>query len=250
MVYKKRAPARRKAPVKYSRTKKMVTGHGPTLLEQIASGAGSVAKLATAVAPVIAAINTESKYYDETASFSTYGTNSNPDLRCLTDSILQGVTDSTRIGNSILAKDLQLRLASSMTMTTNASPNVLGCHHRVILFVWKYNDSGGPSITKILESPTNIYSNLNKDYTDQFVVLKDKFLTYNATMQAGTVASGIATQDYKSMKVYKKLDYHMRWTDANQAIANHVWMLTMSTPSGLTNAVNTTFYSRLNYTDN
>jgi len=243
---RRQAPKRR---VNYSRTKELVVGHGPTLLERIASGVGSAAKLATAVAPIIEAINTESKYHDETAAFTSYNTATNADVRCLTDGITQGVTDETRIGNSILAQDLQIRLAISQPVTHNAVPSnsILGTFHRVIIFVWKINDFGGPTVAKLLEDPTNIYSPMNKDYTDQFVVMKDKHMVLNAQMPP---VQSTVTVFHRSMKYYKKLNWHMRWDDAGNDVANHVWMLTMSTVTGATNAVGTTFYSRLNFTDN
>lgn len=252
MGYKKNykaKPKRYAKKVNQNRQRKLLTGQEPTLLEKIASGAGSVAKVAQAVLPAIMAINTEAKYYDETATFTSYNTATNADLRCITDGITQGTGDSNRIGNSILAKDIQIRLALSMPFSANANPPILGCHHRFIIFAWKLNDSGGPSVTKLLESPSNIYSALNKDYTDQFVVLKDKFMTFN--FPAGTSSAGaVQTADFKSLKLYKQLQWHMRWSDAGSAIANHIYILSMSTPSGVANAVNTTFYSRLNYTDN
>lgn len=252
MAYKKfrgRRPARR---VRYSRAKRMVTGHGPTVLEQVASGVGSVAKLASAVVPIISAINTEEKYYDETAAFVTYNTGANSDLRCLTDAISQGVDDSNRIGNSILARNLQLRIASSMPMTTTGVTPVLGAYHRVILLCWKDNATDNPpSAAKILEDSSNIYSPLNKNYTDSFVVLKDKHMVFNARCTPGTAAT--ATQDFHHWKWFKKLNWHMRWQSPSGGIGqtqNHIYMLTMSTPTGASNAIGTTFYSRLNYTDN
>jgi len=232
----------------YSKTKKMVTGQSPTLLENIASGVGGLASVAKAVLPAIASINTELKYYDETNAYSVYGTFANSDLRCITDGITTGTTDSSRIGNSILAKNIQIRFALSMPMTTTSATPVLGCHARIMIFTWKYNDSGGPSVTKLLEAPTNIYSPVNKDFSDQFVVMKDKHFVFNASVVPGTAAT--ATQGYQHFKYYKDLNWHMRWTDSSQAIANHVWILTMATSSGPTNAVGVTFYSRLNYTDN
>lgn len=234
---------------KYSKLKKLVTGEGPTLLEKISGGVGAVADVAKAVLPAIMAINTELKYYDETASFVSYNTASAPDLRCLTDALTQGTGDSNRIGNSILAKNIQIRLAMSMPFSANANPPILGQHHRFMILCWKFNDSGGPSVAKILESPSNIYSAINKDYSDQFVILKDKFMTFNCnfgTSSAGTVQTG----DFKALKYFKDLQFHLRWNDAGNAIANHIYILSMSTASSINNAIGTTFYSRLNYTDN
>lgn len=228
-----------------------MTGHGPTLLERIADGAGQVAKLATAVAPVIAAINTEMKFNDITNTFSTYATATNSDLRCLTSNVFQGTGEQQRIGQSILLKNMQVRLAQSMSMLTNQATPVLGCHHRVMLLCWKDNATANvPTVTKILQAPSNIYSPVNKDYSDQFVILKDKHITFNARLTPGTSTNGAGSQDFKSMKWYKPINWHLRWDATTSVTQNHIWMLTMSTAPGATSAVNTTFYSRMNFTDN
>lgn len=227
----------------------MVDGHGPTLLDQIASGAGSVAKLATAIAPMLEMINTEPKYYDETATFSAYNSATNADVRCLTDALAQGTGDSQRIGNSVLAKDLQLRMALSFT-STNGAPHVLGGFLRIMLFVWKFNDAGGPTVAKLLEVPTNAYSPLNKDYTDNFVVIKDKHIAVESPIIPP--AAGTATSWFRALKWFKKLDFHIRWSDASATTINssQIWLMTYFTATAAANAVSTTMYSRLNYTDN
>lgn len=137
----------------------------------------------------------------------------------------------------------------SMPMTTTSATPVLGCFHRVMILVWKDNASQNvPSVTKILQSPSNIYSPVNKDYSDQFVVVKDKFVTFNPMVVPGTSTSG--TQGFRHMKFFKKCNWHLRWDAAGNPTQNHIYMLTMSTPSGSSNAVGTTYYSRINYTDN
>lgn len=237
--------AKKKRIVRYSRTKKMVTGHGPTLLEQIASGAGSVAKLATAVAPAIAAINTEHKYYDQSQAVTAHSPGTSDQIINLTQGIVQNLTDSGRIGNSILARDIQIRLAHNFNATTGA-PNVNGIHCRMMLICWKDNKiPNPPNASKIFEAPSNLYSPVNKDYSDQFVVIKDKFFSLNGTLQSGVSA-------FTTMKLFKKLNWHMRWEDASATggTQNHVYLILRSSSAGATNALQTTYYSRLNYTDN
>lgn len=243
MPYKKRY-ARRRRPVKYSKSKKMVTGHGPTLLEKIASGAGSVAKLATAVAPVIAAINTEHKYYDRTGSATAHSPGTSDQIINLTGGVPQNITDSGRIGNSIFAKDLQLRLAYSFASTIG-TPNVLGIHCRMMLVCWKDNEQQNAiTAAKLFESPGNLYSPVNKDYSDQFVVLKDKFFSLNANVGVNATPQAFTTQ-----KIFKTLNWHMRWNDT-VSTQNHVFLVLRSSASGSTNGLSTSYYSRLNYTDN
>lgn len=243
MVYKKKYVRRRK-PVRYSKTKKMVTGHGPTLLDKIASGAGSVARLATAVAPVIAAINTEHKYFDKTASVVSYSPGTNDQLINLTNGPGQGLTDQNRIGNSILAKHLQLRLAHSFTSVVG-TPNVSGVHCRMLLICWKGDASVDiPTIAKIFEQPNNLYSPVNKDNSDGFVVMKDKFFSLNNS-------SGLAgPAAFTAMKLFKPLDWHIRW-DETGPTQNHIYLVLRCSGTGASSgSLNTTYYSRLDFTDN
>lgn len=245
MPYARRKFSKRR-PVRYSSTKKLVTGQGPTLLEKIASGAGSVAKLAMAVAPVVAAINTEHKYFDLTASVQSHSPGTSDQIINLTQGIIQGVTDSDRIGNSILAKDLQIRLAHNF-QNTIGTPNVMGLHCRMMLVCWKENiQLNGPTAAKIFESPGNLYSPVNKDYSDQFVVMKDKFFTLNSGISVSAVTG------FQTMKLFKKLNWHLRYQagTAFDGTVNHIFLILRSSAAGATNALNTTYYSRLNYTDN
>lgn len=248
MVYRRKfRRGGRRRPVNYSKSKKMVTGHGPTLLEKIASGAGSVAKLAMAVAPAIAAINTEHKYYDVTQAVTAYVPGTNDQILNLTGGITQGTTDITRIGNSILAKDLSLRMALDFPSTIGA-PNVTGIHCRMMLLCWKENiQLNSPTAARIFEAPTNLYSPINKDYSDQFVVLKDKFFTLRSD------GSGIAsTTGQTHMKIFKNLNWHIRYQAGGAAdgTTNHIILVLRSSAAGVSNAMNCTYYSRLNFTDN
>lgn len=245
--YPKRAYGRKgyKTYKKVNKIKKMVTGDGPTMVEKIASGIGGVATLAKAVLPIIGAINTEMKYFDQTAATNAYSPGVNDVLTGLSTSIIQGTSDSQRIGNSILAKDLQLRMAINFTSSTGV-PNINGIHCRALLIAWKENaQQNAPSIAKIFEAPSNLYSPVNKDNSDSFMVIKDKFFTLNAT----NTNSG--TAGFSSMKWFKKLDYHMRFLDAGaNPTQNHIYLILRSSATGLSNALQVTYYSRLNYTDN
>lgn len=231
---------------KYSRIKKMVTGDGPTMVEKIASGVGGVATLAKAVLPAIAAINTELKYVDNTASVTSYNPGTNDSLVYITPGLINGTQDNQRVGNSILAKDIQLRLAMNFT-TSNGPPAVLGIHCRAMLICWKDNAKQNvPTIAKIFEVPNNLYSPVNKDYSDQFVVIKDKFFTLNGHN------STVGTQGFTTMKWFKSLNYHMRYDGATGSdnTQNHLYLVLRSSASGVGSALSTTWYSRINFTDN
>lgn len=244
MPYRKRTYRRRprRRYVRQSKTKKMVTGHGPTMLEKIASGVGSVAKLAGAVAPVIAAINTELKYVDTNLSATVYNPGTNDQLTCITNNISQGTDDTNRIGNSVLFKDMYikgyLQFAASASVVTNAA--------RMIIFVWKDNaNANAPSAAKLLESPATFASAINKDYSDSLVIIKDKMWSFDSPV-AASVSAG--TQIFK---FYKKLDFHGRWLNTTTGnTQNHVYILFRGASGVVGNATTFSMYSRVNYTDN
>lgn len=234
--------AKRKPQRRFLRKdRKLVTGHGPTLVEQIASGAGSVAKLATSILPMISAINTEAKYIDYSATVTSNTPGTNDSINLLTD-VNPGTGDSDRIGNSILAKDLSVRMAINFT----PSATVFGLHCRAMLICWKTDATHNAiSSAKLFEDPTNLYSPINKDYSDQMVVLKDKFFALNA-QNPGT---GTIPMSFVHMKIFKKLDWHMRWQDGSGSpTLNHIYLVLRSSASSP--SMSTTYYSRLNYTDN
>lgn len=220
----------------------MVTGQSPTLLENIASGVGSVARVASAVLPAIMAINTEQKFYDQTSSVAAYDPGTNDQLILLTGGIAQGTGDQDRVGNSILAKNISLKMAMNFTSTTG-TPNVNGIHCRMTIFCYKHDATGDPpAINKLYQVAGNIYSPINKDNSEQYVILKDKFFSLETP-------SGVpGTAGFRAMKFYKDLNWHMRW--GPDPTTNHIYVVFRSSASGSANALNTTYYSRLNYTDN
>lgn len=248
MPYKKRAPRKKfykKRPY-VNKTKKLVTGHGPTWLETLASGAGTVASLAKAVAPAIAAINTEAKYLDTSNGLAP--TLASPSIVNLS-LMAQGLTDSTRIGNSLLAKSIQCRirlvLSNELTGTYGSSWSSV----RVILLVDKLQGGTPPTIAQIMESTSNNISMANKDYTDRFTIIKDKMCNFSPqTLYYGSTSPTFGVCDFK---FYKPLDFHIRYLGAGATNAdagpNQLYLVCWPQHS-LGCAF--TFYTRLNYTDN
>jgi len=249
----RRSSRRRYAPKrKYvqNRVKKMV-GEKVSIVDSIANGVGQVAKLASVVAPIVAAINTEHKYVDVTGSVTTGGGFAGtPSLTLLTP-IEQGISDTQRIGNSVLLQDLQVRLAISKTVdNTNTVPS-LGTFYRVIIFIWKEDaQENPPTSVKILEDPSNFWSPVNKDYSEQFVILKDWYtpLVANASYSK-TDVTGSYVPIYALKKMFRKLGIHARYAndDDTSNTTNHVYML-IGNPGAVD--TNTAFYTRVNYTDN
>lgn len=233
---------RRKGKVRYSKTKKMVTGHGPTLLEQVATGAGAAARVARAVMPVVSMINTEAKYWDATSSSNVYAPGTSDYIVNLTGGLLGGTTDTTRIGNSVLAQNIQVKGYVQWLASAAATTGLT----RLIFMVWKENaQSNTPTAAKIFEAPGTFHSPYNKDYTDQFVVLKDKVFAHNCPLAQALVQQTI------HFKWFKKLSFHMRWLDATATYTqNHVWMIVRGSGATSANQSTISFYSRMNYTDN
>lgn len=230
--------------VRFSKTKKLVTGSGPTLLQRIAAGAGATATLAKAIAPVVAAINTESKYYDSQTNGVAYNPGTADYILNLTQGIAQGLTDQARIGNSVLAQNIALKLMLTQNFTTVTSQARFA---RVVLLCWKENlQDNPPTAAKIFEFPTLIHSAFNKDYTDQMVIIKDKIIPMNANMSYSGIQAG------HFLKIFKKLDFHMRWDAASttDGTVNHLYLVIRGNGPGVAEQTNFDVYHRLNYTDN
>lgn len=226
---------------RFSKAKEMIEGP-PTFLDQIASGVGQVANLARAVAPMIEMINTEAKFYDETSSSSFSNTGL---IIALTDNVAQGTDENNRIGNSVLLKDMSIKLFLSHAFDFSTATS-LGGYYRIIIFCWKENlQDNPPTVAKILQG--SVFSSFtNKDYTDQFVVLKDKIIPFDSQLSR---TSGVLTANFKFMKWYKKCDWHLRWDAGTGADGsqNHVHMLLIQS---LSTGSNYTLNFRMNFTDN
>lgn len=218
------------------KTKKLVTGQTqPTMLEKIASGIGAAASVAKAVLPIVSAINTESKYIDVAANAGIpIGT---PTLQTLT-AIAQGTDENNRIGNSVLLKHINIRISFIPNFTADAY-NLM----RYIIFVDKQQSGTPPTAAQLLTTPGNIDSPFNRNYTDRFVILKDKRLVAS---QTGLITSSIF------QKVFKRLNFHTRFigtSSANASMGNNtVYFFAVSTQ--VINAPTAFIYSRINFTDN
>lgn len=228
---------------KFSKIKKLVTGEGPTLLEKIASGVGGVASVAKAVLPAIAAINTEAKYLDSSAGLSP--TLAAPSI--INVSLMaQGLTDVTRIGNSILAKNVQgkIRLVTFTRPATNPATQSV----RLMLICDKLQGGTAPTITQIMSAVSSNLSLANKNYTDRFTVIMDKILDFQVDYNGTGDLYGVRT-----IKFFKNLNFHIRYlgTDATDASAGPNQLYLICWPnSNLAGNCSFTYYVRMNYTDN
>lgn len=236
-------PSVRSSPHRFGKAKKMIEGP-PTFLDKIANGVGQVANLARAVAPMIEMINTEAKFYDQAAT--TTFNSATPYFVEFTSNISQGSDESNRIGNSVLLKDFQLKLYLTRVVDSSTAPPTLGCFVRILIFCWKENaQDNPPTVAKIMQGSA-FSSFTNKDYTDQFVMLKDKTYSLEPPVLSGSATS---TAIFRFQKVYKKCDWHLRWDGGtvNDGTQNHIFIMALSSAAQNTSL---TWASRINYTDN
>lgn len=241
--YKPGVPTKRKY---VNKTKKLVTGQGPTLLEQIASYAGPVASVAKAVLPVIGAINTEAKFYDSVSSGAvTFAAPVFFNMSATT----QGTTENNRIGNSILSKNISCRINLANTWT--AADDGQWARMRYVIFVDKNQAGSVPTLAQLMTNTTSLNSPFNKNYTDRFVILKDKMITFNP--QDRLVPAG-GVQTFIFNKYFKQLDFHTRYIGTSSANAdqgqNALFFFAWYQANTATQTSAVSCYSRLNFTDN
>jgi len=218
-----------------ARTKALVTGQTqPTMLEKIAGGLGAAANVARAVMPIVSAINTEQKFIDAYATGQSISTTASIQPLSYT---AQGTDEQNRIGNSILAKDLNLKL----TLT----PNYIAADYnrmRLIVFVDKSQRGTLPTLSELLQNTSYpLDSSFNKNYTDRFVIIKDK--------RFQLIKYGITPLE---LKLYKKLNFHVRYIGTTLATAsageNNIYFVVLGDTAA--NLPTYSFFARLNFTDN
>jgi len=214
------------------------------MLERIAAGAGGVATLARAVRPVLAAINTEAKYYDKNASVVAYNPGTNDQLIDITSEINQGLTDVQRIGDSALFRNLRVKVKIDATFVAASMQTI---YSRVCLIGWKENiQSNAPTIAKLFRTPTSIIGAFNKDYTDQMVVLHDQINVHDPCVTLTSRQSGVY------IDWFDKLEHHARWLGplTTDGTVQHYFLVIRGDGATSANQVNAEYWSRLNFTDN
>lgn len=154
----------------------------------------------------------------------------------LTD-IDEGDTSSTRNGDSVRAKSLNLKIH----MTSGSAAGGTTC--RVLLVKDKANRGANPAITDILTSVSPlVYRNL--DTTDRFKVLLDR------RHVIGTTGS-LDGQDVWEFNFNKKVKHHVKWTGTGGGVAdanlNAYFLIIVH---GSANVPNYNYNWRFRYVDN
>lgn len=219
-----------------------MVGEQPSFVEKIARGAGSVATLARAIAPIVSMVNTEEKFVDKSSTVSLPV--ATPAIISLTN-MAQGLTDITRIGDSIKARFLQLRLKFTPLFSAVASN-----HIRMMLVIDKSINAATPvntlTLANLFQNSADILSPINKDQGDRFVILKDKQIILN-NLGAGTANPG---GDTRFLKLNMPLDFHIRFVapTTTDLGPNNVFLVLWS--DVVTTGPTCSYYSRFKYTDN
>jgi len=249
MTFQRRTFRRRQAPrrrmnrygPKATRAATLITGKNPlSKVEQmVRSGANitsTVAGLAKTVGTIMSLVNSEQKYYD--VGGNSQLANATGFIQPL--SIMsQGNGDSQRNGNSVLGSNLSVKIGMEYNgFTGDAFQDV-----RVVVLCDKEFDGTPLNVIQVFEDSTNVYSPINKDYSDRIVILKTGVYNLNSQM--------LAVHD----NLFIKTPFHLKYdgTGGNNADGkeNQLFLVVMS-PGGLPPLGYPSFnyYSRFNYYDN
>lgn len=147
--------------------------------------------------------------------------------------IAQGDTDSTRTGNSILAKSLAFRFLINM------NPSATQTYVRILLIQDKQQIADtGPSITDVLHS-ASVQSLLLIQHIGRFQVLHDQVVDLDNSLRTT-----------KMTKLYKKLHTHIRYNGsaASDIQKNGYYLMVLSNEA--TNTPTVFYNTRLSFYDN
>lgn len=212
--------------VPYKRGVKRKAGYAPTISKYGPRMAGGYFRSATARAKMfknrvtsIMGANTEKKFVDSyrsTITLVTSPTGSECDdttMLCL-NGIAQGVTQSTRIGNKVILKSVQVNGQVNVPIISDQADAPVSINVRVMLVLDKqtnkaqlngedvYFDSGG----------VDILSLRNLEYSDRFTILAEEkmSLDYTTSQQDGANTASYAGQK-KCFTIYKKLNIPVQY---------------------------------------
>lgn len=209
--------------------------------------AGKVAKVAYqayGIATTIAGlINAEKKFKDISTNNTSITTTP---LVLIPSSVAQGTTEITRIGNSTLAKSVQLK--ALIERNTAGATNQYG--RIVAVLDHNNNDGTPPAMTDVLDALTPT-SNYKIDNMGRFQVLYDKTFTLTSVAPNKTIKWFHQFQLMKDKKGNKVRGHHMTYkgATANDYDQGHVFIYFWS--NSATNAPNMAYMNtRYRFMDN
>lgn len=229
--YRKFTRTRRRVPV--NKTKQMVDGRGQTMVQKIANRyAGPLGTIARTVSGIMNLVNSEPKFIDTNATLTAVGT---AGLIVPLTLCAQGNGDQNRSGNTVLIKDVTVKIDSAI------DPDAAACITRIMLFIDKETDGALPTAAQLLTLPTNPHSMLNRDYSKRFVVIFDR--TYDLSLNGDRVMSD---------KFYKKIPIHTYYdgslANISDAKENQIYLYLFSSDN--TQQALFTYQTRVNFFDN
>nr|UOF78571.1 capsid protein [Cressdnaviricota sp.] len=176
-------------------------------------------------------INTESKYGD--SGIQTL-TPTNAGGVSYLSGLAQGLTNITRVGNSILAKSILLNI--QCVINASATNTVV----RLVLFVDHDNQGATPAVTDLIQS-ADARAFINRVNGKRFSVLKDWQYVLNTS-------TGAQQND----KVFLRLAHHIKYSGTDAAIGSQLQgaMFLMVISDQATNTPTVIYNSRLRYIDN
>lgn len=204
----------------------------------------SIAKDAYSIASTVASlINPEKKYY--TIVPTTITVSSTPTLVSLA-SIATGIDSSSRIGDSIALKSMQMRNTINWK-TAGGNQQII----RRIIFFDRNNSAGvAPSAAQVLES-VSVLGLRNMDYSKRFKILSDQRWSYDTTEQQLITDWFYKVHSKRNAKgVPQQLHCTFTGTLSSDYANNQPWVMYLSNIGLANNPPTIDYTSRVRYIDN
>lgn len=213
---------------KGGKTKELVDGSKQTWMS---AGIRSMPYVLKSLSMLKSLVNAEPKFVD-TVSTGVAFANTMTYVRLT--SIAQGTTDSTRVGNKILLKDLLIRWTCSIN-TAATGNNIV----RIILFVDKQTEGALPINPDPLAT-ANADAPLSMDESKRYVIIRDWHYVLNTTTFQST-----------AKKHYKILNFHCDFDGTGSTIGdakeNQIYLGFIT--SAASNFPSLSYYARVKYFD-
>lgn len=217
---------------------------------------GKVAMTALRVAKEVKGlVNVEIKWLDTIATSTAV--NTTPAINSLT-AIAQGVTENQRIGESVKAKNLSLRLNLKWNGTSADAKYAQRARILLVRDLQQGAVTSAPIIGNILQNTANaqqlMQSYINKDQGKRWNILFDKIFVQDNEVGGITIDYyyKFAKDTRQIDRVSRKCDPHIRFHSAGATDYEfgHVWLIIIGDlPSGTATAT-AEYMARLNYIDN
>lgn len=172
--------------------------------------------------------------------------------------ISQGTTDTTRIGDRITLKSMQLRITFVGSETTAVLPADNYNQFRFIVFQWKDRVSGNPAVADLLlngpSGAVDIWSMLNHDNRQNYNILLDKTIT---CVNNSSTAAVVPVTGYQANHVqhrvwnfnFKKINKQLQYVAASATDGTNRLFYLMGGDSSATPHQSYFFMAKLFYYD-